>query len=227
VAELALGFCGGVGALQSMAANYGMHIADGEARLIVDSWRAANPWAIDYSREIWTAMEMALAAPGKAFRAGRIWLRFYPEYLGGSLQCRLPSGRRLTYRAMRREYVDVLDRDGKPTGEKRDEMTFARGYGRIKIWPGLFVENFTQATAADFLRGTLVILENEARDWMPTRLHTHDEILVETTAGQANEAAWLLCKILRRGFDWSEGLPLMSEETIGYYYTKHEGSHGL
>jgi hypothetical protein len=32
---------------------------------------------------------------------------------------------------------------------------------------------------------------------------------------------------MQQGFDWSKGLPLMSEETIGYYYTKHEGSHGL
>ena len=31
---------------------------------------------------------------------------------------------------------------------------------------------------------------------------------------------------MRRGFDWSEGLPLMSEETISPYYTKHEGSQG-
>jgi len=120
----------------------------------------------------------------------------------------------------------VLDDDGNKTGEKSLEMMFYRGYGRLKIWPGMFVENITQATAADFLRGTLVMLEDEARDWMPTRLHTHDEILVETTEGEAGEASWLLGKIMRRGFDWSDGLPLMSEETIAYYYTKHEGSHG-
>ena len=32
VAELALGFCGGVGALQSMAAGYGLHFTDAEAQ---------------------------------------------------------------------------------------------------------------------------------------------------------------------------------------------------
>jgi hypothetical protein len=37
----------------------------------------------------------------------------------------------------------------------------------------------------------------------------------------------LLRKVMQQGFDWSEGLPLMSEETIAYYYSKHEGSHGL
>jgi DNA polymerase bacteriophage-type len=235
VAELALGFCGGVNALQAMAAAYGMHLDDIEAKVIVERWRAANPWAIDYSREIWEAMRHAMDAPGKAFQAGRIWLRFYPGYLGGTLQCRLPSGRRLTYRAMRWENIDVLDADDKPTGEKKLELTFARGYGRIKIWPGLFVENFTQACAADFLRGTLERLQNVVvfpngrapALSLDVRLHTHDEVLVECEKARAEEAAGALRQIMRQGFDWSEGLPLMSEETIAYAYSKHEGSHGL
>jgi hypothetical protein len=32
---------------------------------------------------------------------------------------------------------------------------------------------------------------------------------------------------MQQGFSWSRGLPLMSEETIGYYYTKHPESVGL
>jgi len=32
---------------------------------------------------------------------------------------------------------------------------------------------------------------------------------------------------MQQGFDWSEGLPLMSEESVAYFYTKDEGSHGL
>jgi DNA polymerase I-like protein with 3'-5' exonuclease and polymerase domains len=103
-------------------------------------------------------------------------------------------------------------------------MMFSRGYGRVKLWPGMFVENFTQATAADFLRGTLVRLE---RDEQNVRLHTHDEILLECADHAAEDVAADLRDIMQAGFDWSEGLPLMSEETTAYYYTKHEGSHGL
>jgi hypothetical protein len=33
-----------------------------------------------------------------------------------------------------------------------------------------------------------------------------------------------LRKIMQRGFSWSEGLPLMSEESIAYHYTKHPES---
>jgi len=32
---------------------------------------------------------------------------------------------------------------------------------------------------------------------------------------------------MQQGFDWSQGLPLMSEETVAYYYSKSEGAHGL
>jgi DNA polymerase bacteriophage-type len=224
VAELALGFGGGVNALQSMGAAYGIHVSDADARIIVDRWRDANAWAIDYGQEIWEAVRRARMLSGVAFQAGRIWLKFERGYLGGSLLARLPSGRCLTYRAMRDEDVDVLDEDDKPTGKKRRELTFARGYGRIKLWPGLFVENFTQATAADFLRGTLVRMETHLFN---TRLHTHDECLVECLAIEADDTSSRLRQLMQEGFDWSEGLPLMSEETIGYYYTKHEGSHGL
>jgi hypothetical protein len=212
-----------------MAANYGMHFTDVEAQDIVNKWRAANPWAIDYSREIWDAMLWCTRSEnaGQAAPAGRIWLKYEPGYLGGSLLARLPSGRVLTYRNMHWQDVDILDADDKPTGLKTREMMFSRGYGRVKLWPGLFVENFTQATAADFLRGTLVRLETREHQEAWVRLHTHDEILLETDIEDAEDVADGLRSYMCRGFDWSEGLPLMSEETIAYYYTKDEGSHGL
>jgi DNA polymerase len=147
VAELALGYCGGVGALLNMAAGYGLHLTDAEARTTVDAWRAANPWAINYSRDLWDAMLGARANPGAEYKAGRVTFVFAPMYLGGTLLCQLPSGRYLTYRALRREMVDVKDEDGNVTGQSL-EMTFARGYGRQKLWPGMFSENVTQAVAA-------------------------------------------------------------------------------
>jgi len=225
VAELALGFCGGVGALQAMAAGYGLHLEDAEAKDIVDRWRAANPWAMNFSQELWEAALTAHRAPNHFIQAGRVGFIFLPHLLGGSLLCRLPSGRMLTYRALRWEMLDVLDEDDNVIDQKL-ELTFARSYGRMKLWPGIFVENVTQATAADFLRGTLVRLEHRGN--APTvRLHTHDEILMECDFGLAERVSEILREQMQRGFDWSKGLPVMSEETIAYYYTKHEGSHGL
>jgi DNA polymerase len=225
VAELALGYCGGVGALQNMAAGYGLHLSDGEARVIVDQWRAANPWAINYSRELWDAAHLAWHHPGREYKAGRVTFVFVNRLgIGETLHCQLPSGRFLTYRALKHENVPVKNISGEVIGYSR-ELTFARGYGRQKLWPGMFSENITQAVAADFLRGTLVILENECRDWMPVRLNTHDEIVVEVEEQDAEKAKTELRRVMQRGFSWSAGLPLMSEEVCAYCYTKHAGSY--
>jgi len=218
VAELALGFCGGVNALLAMAAGYGLHLSPEEARSTVDAWRLANPWVRDFSQELWAAALTARKLPGVPQHAGRVAFTFLPDYLGGSLLCTLPSRRVLTYRAMRPEWLDVLDEEGEPTGEKTLEMTFARNYSRMKLWPGIFMENITQATAADFLRGTLVRLEESGA--FDVRLHTHDEILVECPEEAAGHVRDNLRWIMQQGFDWSGGLPIMSEEIVAPYYTK-------
>jgi DNA polymerase len=234
VAELALGFGGGVGALQAMGAAYGLHVDDAEARTIVDRWRSANPWCVNFwgrhdghgSTGLWGAANRALEQrdPKKQYWAGRIHFRFHPTYFGGSLLCVLPSGRCLVYRAIRYEPVEDLDEDGEPTGHVSRKLRFARGYGRSKLWHGTFCENVVQAIAADCLRGTLVRLQNEN---FKVRLHTHDEVLLEVRREHAEITRSLLREVMQRGFSWSAGLPIMSDETVAYYYTKSEKDHGL
>ncbi|RPI47093.1 MAG: hypothetical protein EHM67_00245, partial [Hyphomicrobiaceae bacterium] len=135
VMELSLTFCGGKGALQGMAANYGMFLDDETAQQLVDQWREANPWAQDFSRQLWEAMRDAHEAPGQFTSAGHIGFIFLKEYLGGSLLMRLPSGRMLTYRGLKWETVHEYD-DNDQIIDSKWELTFARGYGRIKLWPG-------------------------------------------------------------------------------------------
>jgi DNA polymerase len=136
----------------------------------------------------------------------------------------LPSGRCLVYRAIRYEPVEDLDEDGEPTGHVSRKLRFARGYGRSKLWHGTFCENVVQAVAADCLRGTLVRLQNEN---FKVRLHTHDEVLLEVRREHAEITRSLLREVMQRGFSWSAGLPIMSDETVAYYYTKSEKDHGL
>ena len=127
VATLALGFGGSVGALQRMALNYRISLDDAEARRIVDAWREANPWAREFwgahrdgeSFGLWGAAMTAWEVPGQITTAGRIGFVYRDDYLGGSLFMALPSGRLLTYPRPKWRDVDVLDKDKKPTGEKR------------------------------------------------------------------------------------------------------------
>jgi hypothetical protein len=114
---------------------------------------------------------------------------------------------------------------GKPTGETRRELSFRRAHGRAKLWTGTFCENAVSGTAADLLREAVTRIEtNPAYAFMPIRLHTHDEILIEVDEGRAEEAK----TTLRRGMltlpDWAAGLPLQSEESVCRYYTKSKAA---
>ena len=68
----------------------------------------------------------------------------------------------------------------------------------MKLWFGVLVENTVQSTAADLLRLTVTRIEtNPALSFMPIRLHTHDEIVVEVDETRAEEAKALLrCEML-------------------------------
>ena len=224
VAELALGFGGGVGALQNMGAAYGLHLGDADARVIVERWRAANQWCVEFWQALKTAVDRALELPGTIQTAGRIRYTYKPDYLGGTLFAILPSLRLLTYRAIRYERVADLDEDDKVVGYST-HLRFARGHGRVKLWHGMLCENAVQAVAADVLRGTLRRLEESGA--FDVRLHTHDEVLLECPLEAAEHVKTELRHVMQQGFDWSQGLPLMSEETVAYYYSKSDGAHGL
>jgi len=228
VAELSLGFGGGVGALAAMGANYGLYLPESEAKAVVKTWREANPWCVrfwgrhteDESYGLWGAANRALEQPETEQTAGRLTYVYMPQILGGTLYCQLPSGRCLAYRGIKYERVEEKDDDGKLI-DVSTQLRFWKGHNRATIWHGTLTENVVQATAADILRGTLVRLELESPG---VRLHSHDECLIEVADGDTDYAARALREIMRRGFDWTEGLPIMSEETVQPYYSKWEPS---
>jgi DNA polymerase len=75
--------------------------------------------------------------------------------------------------------------------------------------------------AADILRLTVTRIENNpALTFMPIRLHTHDEIVVEVDEARADEAKAALPREMLTLPDWAAGLPLASEESTCAYYTK-------
>jgi len=233
VVVLACGFGGSVGALLAMALSYRIHLEDAEARRIVDAWREANPWAREFwgahrdgeSFGLWGAAMSAWELPGRITTAGRIAFVFRPDYLGGTLFMALPSGRLLTYPRPRWREVEVLGKDGKPTGEKRTEMSFRRAHGRAKLWHGTLCENAVQATAADILRETATRIEtNPALAFMPIRMTTHDEIVCEVDAARAEETKTILRREMLTLPKWAESLPLQSEEVACSRYSKSKAT---
>jgi DNA polymerase len=221
IIELASGFGGGADALLSRAAATGKHYTHAEAKGMIETWRRTNAWAPAFWDEIWQAILSALEDPGVFYTAGRLTYVFLDSYLGGSLMCILPSTRCVVYRRCRWERIAEVDEDTGEIIDYRRHLTFAREMGRVKLWYGLAVENAVQAAAADLMRGTLRRLEEAPdRSWMPVRLHTHDEILVESAIEYASTAAAMLKTEMERGFDWTRGLPLKADARTGRWYTK-------
>jgi DNA (cytosine-5)-methyltransferase 1 len=71
------------------------------------------------------------------------------------------------------------------------------------------------------LRAAVTRIEtNPAYAFMPIRLHTHDEILVEVDEGRAEEAKAILRREMLTLPDWAAGLPLQSEEQAHHCYSK-------
>jgi DNA polymerase len=229
---LSCGFGGGVGALKAMALSFRVHLEDAEAARIVDAWREANPWAREFwgahrdgeSFGLWGAAMSAWEVPGRITTAGRLAFIYRADYLGGTLFMALPSGRLLTYPRPRWREVEVL-KDGKPTGERRVEMSIRRAHGRAKLWHGTLCENSVSATAADILRATATRIETDpALAFMPIRMTTHDEILCEVDAARADEAKAILRREMLTLPDWAEGLPLQSEESACARYSKSKAT---
>ena len=141
VAELALGYCGGKNALQTMAAGYGMHLDDAEAQDAGRRLARGQPMgrAVRQGALGCDGMRPRHRGPPDPGRARR--LRLSCRTISAARCCAgCRRGRCLTYRAIRYEMVDEKDDDGKVVKTSR-ELTYAKGHNRVKIWPGIFVEN--------------------------------------------------------------------------------------
>jgi DNA polymerase len=209
VQELACGFAGGVGAFASMGRTYNVILTESDSRKMVDGWRRANPWSVNY----WTALERAYTGamrhPGKEITAGRVTYLFDKQHLWYAL----PSGRVLCYPFAR------FDEEGNITYAKAawKPAADAKEWPRARLWRGLACENITQAIANDLLRHALRRLEEEGFDVV---LHVHDEIVLETDASTAEDAAAALVKIMCTPPLWAAGLPLNAEVAIMQRYGK-------
>lgn len=227
VAVLALGFGGGLGALLAMAVGYGLHFDDVFGQRIVDTWRENNRWAKRFWDELTTAFFSAYENPGAIFSAGRVSYIYDPGYHGGTIFCALPCGRLLTYPHLRFRDIERTDRKTGDTYTQKT-LTYRKGYKWGAIWHGILAENPTQASAASILRAKLRRIDDDAerdlRDGFEplavVRGHTHDEIITECHEDDVDEVKAYVKQVMDEPLDWTDGLPLVSEISTHWTYTK-------
>lgn len=209
VMELALGYQGGVGAFQTMAAGYGVQIEDARAEELKVAWRDASPAIVGW----WGALERAAIAAVKHGRGEARGVEFRRE--GPWLSCRLPSGRKLWYREpeIRTEIT--------PWGKEREVLyawgvdSYTKQWRRYSLYGGLLAENVVQAIARDVMAGGMMRVE---RAGYPVILTVHDEVVSEIPAGfgSLEEYTHLLTKLAR----WAHGLPIAAKGWRGRRYRK-------
>ena len=206
VAELALGFAGGVGALKAMGA-VDMGIPENELQGIVDAWRAANQKICD----LWYKSERAFKEAmriGKSFEFGAGKIRYRKE--GPIIRCRLPSGRELSY-------VKPSLKDGRLQFWGEAAVAGSGGWAQIDTFSGRLTENIIQAIARDCL---CVALDRIDRAGYKIVFSVHDEIVIEVPSWQAEQALGDMYKAMSAPIDWAPGLILGGDGGISDYYCK-------
>jgi DNA polymerase len=213
VAVLSLGFGGAVGALQAMCKNYGVIMSDAEAQTVVDRWREANVWAINFWNALEAATIRAVRAPNRVQKVGRLRYIFAPKLLGGTLLCILPDDSVIQYPYARLEKggVTCMKASVKPAADSTEE------WPRMRLWGGFLAENVTQSTAAALLKDAL--RECYSAD-LPVTGHVHDEIIVEVPDTEVELATARLQNIMESCPMWAEGLPLTAAPAIMKRYGK-------
>ena len=201
IAELALGYGGGVGALKAMGA-IEMGLKEDELQPLVNAWRNANPNIVKF----WWAVDNAvMEAVSKRTTTETHGITF--SFKSGMLFITLPSGRKLAY---------VKPRIG--INQFGGESITYEGIGATKKWERLesygpkFVENIVQATARDILCFAMKTLRN-----CSIVMHIHDEVVIEADPRVSLDA---LCEQMGRTPPWAEGLILTASGYTSPYYKK-------
>lgn len=212
VAELALGYCGGVNALKAMGA-LDMGLSEEELPNIVALWRQASPKI----KELWYTVEKAAVYTvttgnpmtiehGITFR-----LEVDPIYGYRYMTIELPSGRKLFYPD---PHIKLNNFDKEAVHFKTQ---LNNAWVTESTYGGKLVENITQAVARDCLALTLMRL---SKNGLPAIMHIHDEAVIEVPKDEADEYLDIVEKTFALPIPWAEGLVLTAAGFTNDYYMK-------
>ncbi|MEG2575624.1 MAG: DNA polymerase [Christensenella sp.] len=214
VAELALGYQGGPGALINMGA-LDMGLTEEELPDIVSRWRDAN----SRIRDLWYKMDKAavqvISSGGTVNVHGLILAREYDVVQGVTcFTILLPSGRKLFY--VNPQIGE--NRWGEPSITYNGMNQKTKKWEHVETYGGKLVENCVQAIARDCLAGAIDRLESEG---LPVVFHVHDEVVIDI-APFADNAAMLkrVEDIMSEPISWAQGLPLNADGWVGAFFTK-------
>lgn len=206
VAELALGYQGGPGALKTMGA-LNMGLTEEELPEIVSKWRSASPHIVKFWYDVDNLVKEAITE--RRTTSYKYGIAFC--YEKGMLFIRLPSGRRIAYVRPRLG----VNRFGSEsiTYEGMDQTT--KKWTRLETYGGKLVENIVQATARDCLASSMLRLDKAGYQIL---FHVHDEVIIEAPYGKGTQDD--VVEIMSQNEPWMKGLLLTADGYETEYYRK-------
>lgn len=210
IAVLALGYGGGVAALEAMGGTR-MGLSQDEMRDIMQKWRRANPRIVNF----WATIEKAAIHANKTGEEVTIHRGTVVSYKWGALLITLPSGRTICYP---RADVGIERNDGwrgdHPIIEYEGVNQTTKKWERVRTYGGKLTENVVQAIARDIL-GVIILRAHDAG--LNIVFHVHDEIVVEATPQQTLQDVET---IFSKPINWCKDLPLKGAGYTTPYYLK-------
>lgn len=222
VAELALGYQGGVSAMRRMDTGHNLDdLSDDEVKGIVDRWRETNSTI----RDLWNIVDSA--AVTVITNGGAQTIRSETTDAVITLACELdvitgtrymtillPSGRKLYYPSPE---IGV-NRWGNPSVSYMGQNQTTKRWERVETYGGKLVENIVQAIARDCLA---IAIENLEAQGLHVVFHIHDEVVIDTPAWADNDTMLdTVTKIMTKPIPWAQALPLNADGWVDKFFKK-------
>lgn len=222
VAELALGYQGGVSAMRRMDTGHNLDdLSDDEVKGIVDRWRETNSMI----RDLWNSVDSA--AVTVITNGGAQTIRSETTDAVITLACELdvitgtrymtillPSGRKLYYPSPE---IGV-NRWGNPSVSYMGQNQTTKRWERVETYGGKLVENIVQAIARDCLA---IAIENLEAQGLHVVFHIHDEVVIDTPAWADNDTMLdTVTKIMTKPIPWAQALPLNADGWVDKFFKK-------
>lgn len=222
VAELALGYQGGVSAMRRMDTGHNLDdLSDDEVKGIVDRWRETNSMI----RDLWNIVNSA--AVTVITNGGAQTIRSETTDAVITLACELdvitgtrymtillPSGRKLYYPSPE---IGV-NRWGNPSVSYMGQNQTTKRWERVETYGGKLVENIVQAIARDCLA---IAIENLDAQGLHVVFHIHDEVVIDTPAWADNDTMLdTVTKIMTKPIPWAQALPLNADGWVDKFFKK-------
>lgn len=204
IAVLALGYGGGIAALDAMGGKR-QGMTEQEEQDTVRKWRDANPNIVRF----WTLVENAAtecAITKATTHVGPLTFQMHDK----TMTIQLPSGRLISYP----DIGPSTNRFGSSSLRYHGLNQQTNKWCWIETYGGKLTENIVQATARDCLAHAMTLIDKAS---IPVVFHVHDEVVCEVPSEDyLNRIKWCF----DHGPEWASDLPLNGAGYCTPYYLK-------